>query len=405
MMAMFGCKTQPAATPEEFAEGSLPIAEWDTATIILMHTPGIELFDGIIHPSAGLFEDYFNVDSAAAEHQGYIDILRSNGCRVMTVAELLAKADIEELRPLADAALRYESSDTAIAVEAYRQEVLSKMSRNDLIRTILLRPTVQLRSTGSHNTGVEATYIHNPLSNLYFMRDQSITTPRGTILCRMNSTVRADEVGVVRLCHKLAGNEPIYEVHGDSSRMEGGDYMPAGTMSMIGCGMRTTIQAIQELMDNDCFGHDTVVVVRDHLFWQMQMHLDTHFNIIDRNLVTMCANRYDANEGDPEYLTMDIYVRPAAGKPYALVAEGLGFRSWLESRGTKIIRINHDDEMHYANNYLTIAPRHICAIANQSQEFQDALAANNVKVDWIPAENLICGYGAAHCMTQVIRRK
>lgn len=43
------------------------------------------------------------------------------------------------------------------------------------------------------------------------------------------------------------------------------------------------------------------------------------------------------------------------------------------------------------------------AVGNQSQQLQDALATHGVKVEWIPLETLIKGYGAAHCMTQVIR--
>ena len=43
-----------------------PQAEWSKAGDILMHTPGQELFNGVIHPAAGLFEDYFDVDKAAA---------------------------------------------------------------------------------------------------------------------------------------------------------------------------------------------------------------------------------------------------------------------------------------------------------------------------------------------------
>ncbi len=39
-----------------------PHSEWDCAKEILMHTPGEELFDGVIHPYAGLFEYYFDVD-------------------------------------------------------------------------------------------------------------------------------------------------------------------------------------------------------------------------------------------------------------------------------------------------------------------------------------------------------
>ena len=53
---------------QEKAGMQLPQAEWTQAGDILMHTPGQELFNGVIHPSAGLFEDYFDVDKAAEEH-------------------------------------------------------------------------------------------------------------------------------------------------------------------------------------------------------------------------------------------------------------------------------------------------------------------------------------------------
>lgn len=67
--------------------------------------------------------------------------------------------------------------------------------------------------------------------------------------------------------------------------------------------------------------------------------------------------------------------------------------------------ISEEDELHYANNYLTIAPRHIMAVANQSHTLVQAFEQHGVKVEWVPLDNLIKGYGAAHCMTQVIRRK
>ena len=43
------------------------------------------------------------------------------------------------------------------------------------------------------------------------------------------------------------------------------------------------------------------------------------------------------------------------------------------------------------------------AIGNQSEELQKAFAEHGVRVEWIPLETLIKGYGAAHCMTQVIK--
>ena len=68
----------------------------------------------------------------------------------------------------------------------------------------------------------------------------------------------------------------------------------------------------------------------------------------------------------------------------------------------EVIPISRPDELNYANNYLTIGPRRIMAVAGQSQELQQALAAHGVDVTWIPLPNLTRGYGAAHCMTQIL---
>ena len=382
-----------------------PNSEWDYARAILMHTPGEELFDGVIHPYAGLFEYYFDVDKAAEEHQGYIAALENNGIKVYTVKELLNEVPIEKLRECAKRTLTYDTSNmqemSPEKSEEYREYVISEMSRADLIRCILLRPTVMLRSSDT-NTGFEALYSHSPLMNLYFTRDQSITTPRGHIISYMNSTQRAYETKIISLCYEQLGVKPILTITGEG-RLEGGDYLRGGDISYIGCGMRTNMEAIQQIMDADAFGHDTIAVVNDHKWWQMQMHLDTYFNIIDKDLCTLVESRYYAKEGDPEWVTVDLYTRKKGEKEYRLSKSGIPFVKFLKQRGFTIIPIKLEDELHYANNFLTIAPRHIMAVGNQSEELQEAFAKHGVKVEWIPLETLIKGYGAAHCMTQVIR--
>ena len=294
---------------QEMAEMVYPQAEWSKAGDILMYTPGQELFNGVIHPLAGLFEDYFDVDKAAEEHKGYISMLEKNSIHVHTVLGILNEVDIDSLRMLAQKVLIYDISnipdEDAEETESYRQYILNKMSRNDLIRCILLQPTVKLSKT-DNNTEYEAQYIQNPLMNLYFTRDQSITTPRGHIICRMNSSQRAPETDVINLCYEHLGLKPILRITGDG-RLEGGDYIPAGNISFIGCGMRTNDEGIRQIMVADAFGHDTIVVVRDHKLWQMQMHLDTHFNIIDKDLCTMVSSRLNAQPADPEYNTCDIW--------------------------------------------------------------------------------------------------
>ena len=382
-----------------------PSSEWDYAKAILMHTPGEELFDGVIHPYAGLFEYYFDVDKAAEEHKGYIKALESNGVKVYTVRELLNQAPIDRLRTYAMNSLKYDTQNmpsmNVEESEKYRMYVINEMSQADLIRCILLRPTVTLYPS-DNNTGFEAIYSHSPLMNLYFTRDQSITTPRGHIICQMNSAQRADETQVISMCYEQLGVKPILSITGEG-RLEGGDYLRGGNVSYIGCGMRTNIEAIRQIMEADAFGHDTIAVVNDHKLWQMQMHLDTYFNIIDKDLCTLVESRLYAKKGDPEWVTIDIYTRKSGDKQYVLTQKDVPFVDYLKSRGFTIIPINREDELHYANNFLTIAPRHIIAVGNQSKALQQALAKHGVKVEWLPLETLIKGYGAAHCMTQVIK--
>lgn len=83
-------------------------------------------------PSAGLFEDYFDVDKAAEEHRGYIRMLEANGIRVHQVSDILKEVGLDSLRALAEKVLVYDISsipdEDAEKTEAYRQEVLRKIS-------------------------------------------------------------------------------------------------------------------------------------------------------------------------------------------------------------------------------------------------------------------------------------
>ena len=139
------------AAAQEAKEMMYPQAEWSKAGDILMHTPGHELFNGVIHPKAGLFDNYFDVDKAADEHKGYITMLEKNGIRVHKVTDILKEVGIDTLRTLAANVLVYDVSaipdENQTASENYRKEVLSKMSRQDLIRCIMLQPTVKLSKT------------------------------------------------------------------------------------------------------------------------------------------------------------------------------------------------------------------------------------------------------------------
>lgn len=122
----------------------------------------------------------------------------------------------------------------------------------------------------------------------------------------------------------------------------------------------------------------------------------------------MCFNRYDAvDTTDVNYLTIDMFVRESGQKEYhkAPALSGQGFREFLLGRGVDIIRISKEDADRYANNFLAVDGRHIMSVAGQSDALKAEYDRHGVKVEWIPLDNLTGGYGAAHCMTQVLSRE
>ena len=280
--------------------------------------------------------------------------------------------------------------------------MLAKFQPGDLVDIILLQPEIILRKTDI-NTSFEASYQLHPVMNLFFMRDQAITTSKGVVIGKMNSSQRRTESDIAEFCYRKLGERPIYRIEGEDAFLEGGDYLPFGTLSFIGCGLRTTQAAIDQLLEHDLIGKDTLVVVRDQWKSQDQMHLDTYFNIIDRDLVTMCANRVEAEPDDIDFLTADIYAKNTEGS-FEKAVSGVPFTEFLTKRGIDIIPIEKADELNYANNFLTVGARKIVMVAGQSLELQARLREHGVDVTWAYLDNLTRGYGAAHCMTQVVKR-
>lgn len=385
---------------------------------ILMHEPTEELFLGVIHPDAALFSDYFNTEQASSEHEYYRKKLKEAGAEVRTVREILLEGTLDKdgnaiegealnnLRRFAADFIVYNTDNISgekKKQDEYKRSVLAKTSPRDLVRIILLQPEIVLTQTDS-NTGFAATYRQRPMMNLFYMRDQMIATFKGIVISRMHSPQREVESCVAEFCLNKIGMPPIGRITGDGAYLEGGDFLPFGNTAFIGCGIRTTQKAIDQLMNNDWLGCDKLMVVHDHWLEQEQMHLDTYFNCIDRDLVTLSANRYMASPDSTQYVTVDVYERKN-GK-YIKTVDNASFVDYLENTlGVTVIPIERHDELNYANNYLTIAPRRIMAVAGQSEELQKALADNKVDVTWIPLPNLTKGYGAAHCMTQILTTK
>jgi arginine deiminase len=400
-------------------------AEWDRPTDVLVHTPGEELFLGVMHPEAALFERAFDIQGAAAEHRAYIDLLRKRGARVYTVVETLLAGTVDKAgRPVDGPALRelrafargcVTLDVSALPAEArpeqgdYLRKTIAALHPRELVSAILLRPTIHLRPSLVRNTRYVASYELAPVMNLYFCRDQQITTARGVVMSRMNSEQRAVETEIMRFVLRKLGVKPIYEVTGDG-RLEGGDFIPAGETAFIGQGLRTNAEGVAQLLDHDVFGTRRVVVVKDPWRNQDQMHLDTYFNIAGPKLAVLVEDRMDVRDARgritrparPDRRSkIDVYER-AGGKYQRTRADG-DFQEFLEKdMGFRLVPVPNEDQLRYGVNFLCVGPMSILGVAGVSRQYTDSL--RGVNATWMDFSNLTGGYGAAHCSVQVLHR-
>ena len=403
-------------------------AEWQSAKDVIVHTPGEEIFAGVIHPDAALFEKPFSLEGAKQEHNHFICLMKSRGLRVFRLTDILMAGAVDDsghtlqgkaladLQDFAGKYLKYDTSDLPASMRAkqedYKKSVLKQLHPRELVKIIFQQPTVKLVSTGSHNTGFKASYTFDPVMNHYFMRDQVITTAKGLVVGKFNAAQRDIETQIATFAYKKLGIKPIYEIKGEG-RLEGGDFLPAGDTAFLGQGLRTNAEAVKQLLDSGAFGTKRVVIVKDPWQNQVQMHLDTFFNIVNGKLALMVEDRLDLKDvsgritkaADPKKKpTADVY--ELVDGSYQLVEKDIGFQKYLESTlGYQILPASIDDQLKYGLNFLTVKSDEILAIDGVSQEYKDRIKAAGVNAIWMPFGNLTSGYGAAHCTTQVIRRE
>jgi arginine deiminase len=390
-----------------------------------MHTPGEELFAGVIHPEAALFERAFDVAGAAAEHRACIDLLRKHGARVHTVVGTLLAGTVDErghavsgpaldaLRELARDFLTVDASALGTEAQAeqarYKQTTLAALHPRELVSIILQCPTVRLRPSLVANTRYAASYEMAPVMNLYFCRDQQITTARGVVVGRMNSEQRRVETKIMGFVLRKLGIRPIYEVTGEG-RLEGGDFLPCGDTALIGQGLRTNAEGVRQLLEARVFGVPRVAVVKDPWKNQDQMHLDTYFNILGPSQAVLVEERMDVRDKSGAVIQparpdrrckVDVYL--LENGQYRRTGVDLDFQAFLENElGFRLTPVSSQDQLKYAINFLCLDPERILGVSGASRQYLARL--KGIAATWMDFSNLTGGYGAAHCCTQVLHR-
>ena len=407
---------------------------------ILVHIPEKEIFMSTLHPGASLYEDVTDdveVKKCFDELKSY---LKEKNIELITVRSAL-KLNKKELKQLASEALNYiyieekddkekfdsKSYDKFLEQikEEYKISVLDKLSEDQLVDVILNNPTYELRPTGS-NTFIEPISIKfNPLGNLVFCRDQQITTKKGVVIGRARSSQRAGEHKIMEQVFKninatIVGNALE---GGNNSYLEGGDfYVAKEDLSMLGVGLRTTLDGAKYLMENDLLGTKFLAIIYDDEdLDQQRMHLDTYFNFLSDNYVIVLdfeevQTHYNdkkierkvllyeknaissINDTDIEVNGTNINSIPKEFGEYRLISVYQKFYDFLTDNGYKMIKVTHQQQVDYMINFLNIGNNEIISV---SKDLEEVAKPSGSKVKYLEFKAILNMYGATHCLTQV----
>jgi arginine deiminase len=397
----------------------------------------MESFICSLNPAASLYEDVTDEDEIRKCFKSLKDYLKTVGIKLITVEEdLLLKENSDELMELAKNSLNYER-ETKIeekkkednkrkrkssfddyckySSEEYKEKVLKKFTKKNLINIILTRPTMKLKHIQT-DTFIESTSItFCPLGNLVFCRDQQITTQKGVVIGRSRTSQRKYEHIIMKQVFKNLKVDIIGEVK--EGYLEGGDFFVARTnLSMLGFGFRSDIVGANYLMENDLLGTRYMALCYDENDKdQQRMHLDTYFNILnDNNALVIDFDEvgkhenkkidrrvyYFDNDKDAKEITSDRDMIKNKIGEYKLVKIYDSFYKFLDDMKFNYVKITHQEQKEYMINFLNIGNNTVISV---NKDLEKKVKDLGIKVKYFNCQPILNMYGGMHCMTQVSR--
>ncbi len=216
-------------------------------------------------------------------------------------------------------------------------------------------------------TGIDSVYV----------RDSSIVTPQGMILCNMGKEVRRGEALAVEEYLKNAQIPILGSISGDG-KTEGGDLIWLDDKTLaVGRGYRTNDEGIRQLKELTADFIDEIITV--HLpHWQGQddvFHLMSIISPIDTNLALVYSR-----------------LMPVS------------FREMLIERGIRLLDVPDSEFNSMACNVLAIAPRK-CIILEGNNRTKQMLEDEGVEVLTFKGNEISRkGAGGPTCLTRPLLR-
>lgn len=425
-------KNDEIKVPIKFSQPS----ESTPAKTIIVHISKLESFICSLNPAASLYEDVTDEESVRECFLKLKEYLSTKNIKLITVEEaLLIKENSDDLMKLAKESLNYERETKVeekeektkerkgsfedyklYSSEEYKERVLKKFSKKNLINIILTRPTMKLKHIDK-DTFIESTSIEfSPLGNLVFCRDQQITTKKGVVIGRSRTSQRKFESIIMKQVFKNLKVDIIGEAPEDGF-IEGGDFFVAReNLSMIGFGLRTNIIGVGYLMEKDLLGTRYMAVCYDETDQdQQRMHLDTYFNILnDDNAVVIDFDEvgkqvnkkigrrvyYFDNDKDAKEIKSDRDIINNKYGEYKLIKIFDDFYSFLDEMKFKYIKITHQEQKEYMINFLNIGNNTVISV---NKDLENKVKDLGITVKYFDCQPILNMYGGMHCMTQVSR--
>ncbi len=429
--------------PVKFAAPS----ESTPAKTILVHISKMESFICSLNPAASLYEDVTDEDDIRACFNELGEYLKTKNIQLITVEDaLLLKDKTNELMKLAKDSLNYErETDVTLkkeedkdlnltkerkdslenymdkSSEDYKEKVLKKFSKKNLMNVILTRPTMKLKHINT-DTFIESTSItFCPVGNIVFCRDQQITTRKGVVIGSSRTSQRKYEHIIMKQVFTNLGSDIIGEL-ADNGYLEGGDFFVAREdLSMLGVGLRTDMNGANYLMSKDLLGTRFMAVCLDENDKdQQRMHLDTYFNILnDNNALVIDFDEVGKQENKKDNIDRKVYlfdndkdakeiesnkddIKNKVGE-YKLIKIFDSFYTFLDEMKFHYIKITHQEQKEYMINFLNIGNNTVISVnPNLDKKLKDN-GLDIITVKYFNCQPILNMYGGMHCMTQVSR--
>ena len=436
--------SQEIKLPVKFSQPS----ESTPAKTVLVHVSKMESFICSLNPAASLYEDVTDEDDIRACFNELGEYLKTKNIQLITVEDALLLKDKEDnLMKLAKDSLNYER-ETEIKEEEeenkedndkekkrksslhdymnfssdeYKEKVLKKFSKKNLINVILTRPTMKLKHIET-DTFIESTSItFCPVGNMVFCRDQQITTKKGVVIGTSRTSQRKYEHIIMKQVFQNLGSDIIGEM-GTNGLLEGGDFFVAREdLSMLGIGLRTDFNGASYLMKNDLLGTRYMAICSDENdLDQQRMHLDTYFNILnDNNAVVIDFDDVQKQENKKANIDRKVYyydndknakeiesdkedIKNKVGE-YKLIKIYDSFYKFLDEMKFNYIKISHQEQKEYMINFLNIGNNTVISVNKNLEKKLKDNGCDIITVKYFNCQPILNMYGGMHCMTQVSR--